>query len=237
LQGVAQRWAAPDLPLHWEVLIAEHIAEQIVMRAHTGDVAMIAMTTHGRSGWSEWAFGSIAQKVLHGAPVPLLLRRARTAPAVSATPALRTILVPLDGSAFAEQALPLAQQFAQASNVTLLLVAAMPPLDDMGLVLAGVEPMWMLADSYATDDREKDYLNNIAQRVRATGITVHTCCVWDAPAQAILRTSTEEGADLVVMTTHGRMGVQRLWLGSVWPQGAARRRRPGAARARTHSVN
>ena len=217
LQGVAQRWAAPDLPLHWEVLIAEHIAEQIVMRAHTPDVAMIAMTTHGRSGWSEWAFGSIAQKVLHAAPVPLLLRRGRgdTSTATTTTPALRTILVPLDGSAFAEQALPLAQQLAQASNATLVLVAAVPPIGDMGLALAGVEPMWMLADSYATDDREKDYLNNIAQRVRATGITVHTCCMWDAPAQAILRTSTEEGADLVVMTTHGRTGVQRLWLGSV----------------------
>ncbi len=215
LQGVAQRWAAPDLLVHWEVLIAENIAEQIVRHACTPNVTLIAMTTHGRSGWSEWAFGSIAQKVLHGAPVPLLLLRARTPSAMPTTPSLRTILVPLDGSTFAEQALPRAQQLAHASGATLLLVAAVPPAGDMGLALAGVEPMWMLADSYATDEREKAYLSEIAQRVRATGITVHTRCVWNAPATAILDTNTDAGVDLVVMTTHGRTGVQRLWLGSV----------------------
>jgi len=215
LQGMAQRWAAPDVLVHWEVLIAEHIAEQIVRRGCAPHVTLFAMTTHGRSGWSEWAFGSIAQKVLHGAPVPLLLLRAHPTLALPTTPSLGTILVPLDGSVFAEQALPLAQQLALASNATLLLVAAVPPIGDMGLALAGVEPMWMLADSYATDAREKAYLSAIAQRLQAIGITAHTCCVWDAPAQAILHTGTEEGTDLVVMTTHGRTGVQRLWLGSV----------------------
>lgn len=145
--------------------------------------------------------------------------------------------MPLDGSALAEQALPLAQQLALAGNTTLMLVAAVPPIDDIGLAMAGVEPMWMLADNQATDEREKGYLSNIAQRLRATGITVHTRCVWGVPAKAILDTSTDVGVELVVMTTPWTHGCAALVVGQRGAQGDARHRRTGAARASTSTVS
>jgi nucleotide-binding universal stress UspA family protein len=56
-------------------------AEEIVDYAHTNGVDLIAMCTHGRSGVSRWVFGSVAEKVLRGTSLSILLCRA---PGVSA---------------------------------------------------------------------------------------------------------------------------------------------------------
>ncbi len=50
-------------------------AEEIVDFAEREGVDLIAMSTHGRSGLSRWVFGSVADKVLHGTHLPILLVR------------------------------------------------------------------------------------------------------------------------------------------------------------------
>lgn len=59
------------------VIIFGDAAEVILDTAEINDVDLIAMCTHGRSGVSRWVYGSVAEKVLHSAPCPLLLIRAR----------------------------------------------------------------------------------------------------------------------------------------------------------------
>lgn len=51
-------------------------AEVIIDSAEMNDIDLIVMSTHGRSGVSRWVYGSVAEKVLHSAPCPLLLLRA-----------------------------------------------------------------------------------------------------------------------------------------------------------------
>ena len=51
-------------------------ARHIVETAREMDAALIAMTTHGRSGVSRMIFGSVAESVVRDAPVPVLLIRA-----------------------------------------------------------------------------------------------------------------------------------------------------------------
>jgi nucleotide-binding universal stress UspA family protein len=51
-------------------------AEEIVDYARANDMHLIAMCTHGRSGVSRWVFGSVAEKVLRGTSLPILLCRA-----------------------------------------------------------------------------------------------------------------------------------------------------------------
>ncbi len=51
------------------------IAEEILSHAESTGADLIAMSTHGRSGISRWLMGSVADKVLHGAKVPVLLVR------------------------------------------------------------------------------------------------------------------------------------------------------------------
>jgi nucleotide-binding universal stress UspA family protein len=54
---------------------AGHVADAILDVADEGGVDLIVMSTHGRSGLSRWLIGSVANKVVHGAKVPVLLVR------------------------------------------------------------------------------------------------------------------------------------------------------------------
>jgi nucleotide-binding universal stress UspA family protein len=57
------------------VIVHGSPAEVILDAAELNDVDLIVMSTHGRSGVSRWVYGSVAEKVLHSAPCPLLLLR------------------------------------------------------------------------------------------------------------------------------------------------------------------
>jgi nucleotide-binding universal stress UspA family protein len=120
---------------------------------------------------------------------------------------LNAILVPLDGSALAEAALPKAMELADLSGARVLLLRAAevhtrPGTDPTDAQVAAVR------------DAE-DYLDLARQHLRRRGITVETS-VWYGPAaQSILEAARHHGVDEIVMTTHGRSGLGRLLLGSI----------------------
>ncbi len=118
-----------------------------------------------------------------------------------------SILVPLDGSALAEGALPTAiELLADLPTATLLLVsAAEAPI---------------LGDPNETQVRvvceAEDYLASVAARLNRFGIKgVKTSVCYGPAAPSIVETARVNKADLIVMTTHGRSGLGRLILGSV----------------------
>jgi nucleotide-binding universal stress UspA family protein len=61
----------------------------------------------------------------------------------------------------------------------------------------------------------KNYLNEMAERLKAEGIAVETDIADGLPADEILSYAEEKGVDLIVMSTHGRSGVSRWFSGSV----------------------
>jgi nucleotide-binding universal stress UspA family protein len=120
---------------------------------------------------------------------------------------LNTILVPLDGSALAEAALPKAMELADFSGARILLLRAAE-----AHVLPGADPTD--AQVAVVKDAEA-YLDRVRGHLRGRSITVETS-VWYGPAaQAILEAARHHGVDEIVMTTHGRSGLGRLLLGSV----------------------
>ena len=80
-------------------------AGTILQLAATVQADLIAMTTHGHSGFVRWALGSVAERIVSETALPVFLVREATA---LPGDKLHRILVPLDGSALAEQALPTA---------------------------------------------------------------------------------------------------------------------------------
>jgi nucleotide-binding universal stress UspA family protein len=125
-----------------------------------------------------------------------------------------TLLVPLDGSAFAEQALPLALALARQSKAALDLVRAhgLYALEDRAGAWAPYDP----AEDAEFRRHEQGYLDGVARRISGEHPVRVTCVVADgAAADAILGRAREVAADLVVMTTHGRGPVSRAFLGSV----------------------
>jgi nucleotide-binding universal stress UspA family protein len=121
---------------------------------------------------------------------------------------LDTILVPLDGSALAEAALPKALELAEVSGARVLLLrAAQAP------TLPGVDPteaqVRMVSEAEA-------YLARIEERLTQHGQVKVETSVWYGPAAyAIVEAARVHRVDEIVMTTHGRSGLGRLLLGSV----------------------
>jgi nucleotide-binding universal stress UspA family protein len=128
----------------------------------------------------------------------------------------RSIVVPLDGSAFAEQALPGAAAIALAARAKLRLVLVHqlppPPRDrDTAKLYVSVE--------LAVRRSQRDYLRAIAARLREShGVRVTTLLLEGPIGPTLVSWIHEIDADLVVMTTHGRGAVGRAMHGSVADQ-------------------
>jgi nucleotide-binding universal stress UspA family protein len=118
------------------------------------------------------------------------------------------VLVPLDQSSLAEQAIGTAAAIAKASA------------GEVGLVLAHqFEPFDGLPDSIwrgAKHPEEGDYIRAKVEEVaKDFGVTVSGTVESGPPVDVIRRRGNQLGADLIVMTSHGRTGLSRTWLGSV----------------------
>src|SRR5262245_31002742 len=90
-------------------------ARIIVEVAREQHATLIAMATHGYGGIKRWTLGSVTDQVVHTATTPVFVVQGAE-PERQAAPAIKPILVPLDGSAFARQALPLAAELAASTN-------------------------------------------------------------------------------------------------------------------------
>lgn len=127
----------------------------------------------------------------------------------------RSILIPLDGSQFAEHALPAAFALARRSGARLHVVRVHePPM----LPIASGESMVALDAEWlaAIQAEEEDYLRVVANRcMQETGLPVRTDFPQGPSANAIVGAARDSGDALIVMTTHGRGGLSRAWLGSV----------------------
>jgi nucleotide-binding universal stress UspA family protein len=103
-------------------------ADAIVEYAEQADIRLIVMASHGYTGIARWTHGSVAERVLRSAPVPVLLVRVKEEPThgLPEPRPCRRILVPLDGSKLAEQVLPTVIPIATAlgCEVTLFRVPA-----------------------------------------------------------------------------------------------------------------
>lgn len=199
-----------------EVVTSDDAALSIMARA-AGDpaITLIAMATHGRHGLGRWLFGSIANTVRESVLKPMLLIRSRWDVASEQLPTYTTILVPLDGSMFAEQALLEAKAIAIATSGSIVLVSVVPSLGESAREATNVGAVWAMADSRAEMQRVEMYLQQCTQQLQSEGLQVRSRTIIGMPAKGILQVADEEHADLVVMTTHGRGGWQRLRLGGV----------------------
>jgi nucleotide-binding universal stress UspA family protein len=204
----------------------------IIAAAAERHVDVIAMSTHGRSGLGRLLYGSVADAVLRHAAVPVLLFPAACeriwgasppghtnqgpagsarAPGSGATARPPRILVPLDGSALALEALPAASPLAETLGGEVILVQV---LELTSPAYAALYP-WLEPDRGAALAEVRRALAGVAAPLRARGFHVTTVAEVGEAAATIAAIAREQQVDLIVMATHGRGGVARLVLGSV----------------------
>jgi nucleotide-binding universal stress UspA family protein len=188
-------------------------AERILSLVRDLGVGMIVMTTHGRGALGRLAFGSVADAVTRKSPVPVLVVRPGEA---TTEPPIRRLVVPLDGSALAEAAVPFAQSLAQRLGIPVHLVTA---IDPVSLVPTAVAPALAFDAEVYTEtlaqlrgDAET-WLAMAGDRLRGAGVETSWEIVSGSPYGAI--SDALQPGDAIVMTSHGRGGVRRWLLGSV----------------------
>jgi len=122
---------------------------------------------------------------------------------------IKKILVPLDGSELAERALHIVRELALPTKATVLVVRVVEP-----------PSLFTLGDRLEIEARiireAEDYINRVAEELRALGISAETAVPYDSDVPgAILEQIRLKEPDLVVMSTHGRSGLGRWIYGSV----------------------
>lgn len=217
LEGVAELLKKDGLTVS-SVAHEGHPAASIVQEAESVPATLVAMCSHGRSGITGWLLGSTADKVLHATSQPVLIVRSRERHAPRPELKLRSLLVPLDGSPLAEQALPHAVALAEALKLKVVLVRATPSMPDYTLHFASrvSYPFTHIQDlSKKADAEAREYLDVVCEKLRQQDVSVERRLVHGDPANALIDMAREFRASLIVMTTHGASGLDRWIRGSV----------------------
>ena len=197
------RAASPALDVKARVGLGD-TGEQLLKVGASEHAQVIVLTTHGRGGLARWVRGSVAEKLLRYGTIPLLLLRPWDADPASAPSVGSRVLVPLDGSRWAEQVLDYAIRLAAgvAGEIVLVTVASPEAAESEGHHLSHAEA--------------RSYLHGVARRLREQCVSVRTVVAsGPSAAQAIVAQAARDASDVIAMTTHGRGGIGRLRYGSV----------------------
>ena len=215
LARTAAALTTKGVPVSTRVPLGGSPAEWIVEESQAVDVDLIVMATHEREGADRWLHGSVAEHVVHGSTVPVMLVRGTANAQLAQRFEVHepTLVVPLDGSEFADAALPVASELANATGARLVLVAVVPKAGqfvaegDAIITCPGAEHARLEAEAWA-------YLHARAERIRGVA-GVDAVVRYGAVAAEISAAAEQYAAAAVVMTTHGRTGRVRSMFGSV----------------------
>jgi nucleotide-binding universal stress UspA family protein len=217
---------AEKLGVPFEVRLAEgrflSIGDGIIEASQESNSELIVMGTHGREGIPRMLLGSVAEWVSRRATVPVMLIREQ-AHATTVPPKLERILVAVDGSPQSNLALTTASDLACALGINLELMHVIPDIPAVYSYTAYEYAPMIDFEKYQHD------LEAESQAIIAAALALldaHTPKVADVRTarvpvngmrlgDAIIKTAKEHKADLIVIGTHGRSGVDLLLLGSV----------------------
>lgn len=212
-RGLAAQGVSAEIVVENE---REDIARTISAQAAALGADLVVLCTHGAGGLRGLLFGRVAQQVLAGGAVPVLLIR----PDATERPPFvcRRIMVPLDGSGSSEGALPVAGAIARAFDAEVVLAQVVPTVTTtLGERGASVTLMPTAAAAVLDTEAERAaaYLETLRERLVAGGVTARVTVERGEPVQALVATVASQAADFVVMATHARAGIAAVWTGSV----------------------
>ena len=199
--------AGVDLDIETTTAVLEEspsVHDAIIDYVRDNEIDCIVMGTHGRTGLTRLALGSVAERTIRGAPVPVLTVHDDE---VIEQP-FEDVLVPTDGSdgarAAADHAVDLATDMGAALHVVHVLDDPFRYQDGSPAVLDALQ------------ERGQRAVDEIIDRADAADLrSAKASILRGRPARSIAEYANERDVDVVVMGTHGRTGIDRLLLGSV----------------------
>ena len=191
-------------------------SEEVIAAARAEDSDLLVVGTRGKTGLAHILLGSTAERVIRGAPCPVLA--VRTEPSdnedeggvLSRSVTLQRILVPVDFSDCSLDALEYAVVVAQQAEASLMLLHVLEP------VSYGLD--FTLDQSRTREDVRESWtkrLEELASSLKVTDVPVEFRLRGGLPADSILDSAQTLPCDLIVMGTHGRRGISHAISGSV----------------------
>jgi nucleotide-binding universal stress UspA family protein len=182
-------------------------AECIVQEASAEHANLIVMTTHARSGLQRAMHGSVEAQVVAHAPVPTVVLRGPLP-----QPTLRTLLVAISGAAAAP--LTSVAELARRAGARIVLLRVVTAEETMVW-----QRQWQWRGGSVAEEPDalvnaRQLLNDLAKGLRSAGIETEVHARVGAVVPIIDAVADRVDADLIVMTTHGRLGVSRAVQGS-----------------------
>jgi nucleotide-binding universal stress UspA family protein len=187
-------------------------ATEIINYAEKNKVSVIIMTSRGRSGTTAWAIGSVANKVLQAAKLPVLLIKAGKAPQrILRKPLLSRVLLPLDGSEAGEAAVPYIEELAGKLGSEVVLFRVVPAGQHVRTIggldyIFYPEPELELVKAEA-----REYLNQVQHRLKGK---VRVELKVGEVAQEIINFAQKAKVSLIAMSAHGHSGIEKWIFGS-----------------------
>lgn len=202
------------------VLMDGPVAPVLEEYARNCDADLVVLSTHGHSRFSRLWHHGVAEHVARELPVPVLMVRPQNEEAetdFSQTPEMRHILIPLDGSPYAEAMVEHAVKLGRACRARYTLLRVIRPEVAVGYTLLGQDGHINHHQLARVKTSALQYLNALAERMRAGGLEVHThVMVSQEPANAIVgyvRAVAQRGegpVDLIALETHPHSSVSRI---------------------------
>jgi nucleotide-binding universal stress UspA family protein len=194
-------------------------ADRILDAVAAFRVDAVVMTTHGRTGFDHLRHGSVTEAILARSSVPVFVVYSRPgeAPPPPFSPASARLLVPQDGTDYDSAALSVAVDMLGPRG-EIVLVTVVPPPEHVLRDTSGRRVLAYLDQQEEALTREaREYLTGVATPLRTHEVPVNVKIdvrLGD-PASGIGMAAMDNAADLIVMATHGRTGINRAVLGSV----------------------
>ena len=127
----------------------------------------------------------------------------------------KKILVPLDGSPEAECVIPHLETIAKTGVKDIELISVVEPIEipTRGRIALSEDDLKQITLELKSETHK--YLDQVAKRLTRAGIKVHPIILTGKPAESLINYIDSNDIDLVIMATHGRSGITRLFWGSV----------------------
>ena len=177
-------------------------AQMILQAAQTDKTDLIVVGARGRSRLAEAVLGSVSHRVLMHSPCTILVARREARP-------IQRVLVAVEGKEDADRIVRWLHAHPFMNPVELCILSVVVPLRAAEpYMIAGLEPWSEVSRTYA-----EDLVKNVAASFAPPAYKVRTCVAIGEAAATI--SAQAEGMDLIVASSQGRHGLDRVLLGSI----------------------
>ena len=196
-----------------ELVVSGRADEEISTSAEQLGCNLIAMSTHGRSLLGRGILGSVTDRVVHMARIPVLTITPDKARAYHGGDTLvNHIVVPLDGSELAETVLPYVREMASTLGYTVVLLRVVRPLHYFWV---GGHPPEIHEENEIMENEAREYMETTAESLSQDGVDVEWRVLVGHPTTTVLEQVRDIPHSIVALTTHGRSGFRRWLIGSL----------------------